>query len=246
MRKVRAKFLYSPNAGVDERWAEEKCTQHCDETKFRLGVSQLFSLFPMKTKSAVAALLLAVASAPVLPAESTVSAEAGARVEVTYVNPEKFTDVKDSATFDERGRDDILALLKEFLVERAAKQLPEGQRLSVTITDVDMAGDFEPWRGPKFDDVRIVKDIYPPGVHLSFKVMDASGAVVKEGAHKLRDLSFQMGAVPTFTSDSLRYEKALLDNWLRSEFPKGKKAAKAVVPGKTLPASRELDDTGRR
>lgn len=177
----------------------------------------------MKTQSAVAALLLAVVSAPVMPAESAVSAEAGARVEVTFVNPEKFTDVKDSSFGTEREREDILALLKEYLVERGAKLLPEGQRLSVTITDVDMAGDFEPWRGPKFNDVRIVKDIYPPSIHLGFKVTDASGAVVKEGAQKLRDLTFQMSATPAFSSDSLRYEKALLDNWLRSEFPKAKK-----------------------
>ena len=176
----------------------------------------------MKTQSVIAAALLAVVSAPVLPAESAGSAEAGARVEVTYVNPEKFTDVKDSNFGTEREREDILALLKEYLVERATKLLPEGQRLSLSITDVDLAGDFEPWRGPKFDDVRIVKDIYPPSIHLSFKVTDASGAVVKEGTQKLRDLSFQMSTPATFNSDSLRYEKTLLDNWLRSEFPKVK------------------------
>ncbi len=178
----------------------------------------------MKTKFAVAAALLAAMSAPVLPAsESAVSAEAGTRVEVVYVNPEKFTDVKDSNFGSERGREDTLALLKDYIVERGAKLLPEGQRLSVTITDVDLAGDYEPWRGPKFDDVRIVKEIYPPSIHLSFKVTDGAGTVVKEGMEKLRDLSFQMSATPAFSSDSLRYEKALLDNWLRSEFPKAKK-----------------------
>ncbi|ATC63912.1 hypothetical protein CMV30_08085 [Nibricoccus aquaticus] len=179
---------------------------------------------PMKTKFAVAAGLLAAVCAPVFPADSAVSAEAGARVEVTFVNPEKFTDVKDSDFGTERQRDDILALLKEFLVERAPKLLPEGQVLSVTITDIDMAGDFEPWRGPKFNDVRIVKDLYPPRIDLTFKVTDASGAVVKEGTQKLRDMSFQMSASPAFSSDSLRYEKALLDGWLRSEFPKVKAA----------------------
>ncbi len=178
----------------------------------------------MKTKFAVAAVLVAVVCAPVFPADSAVAAEAGARVEVIYVNPEKFTDVKDSDFGTDRQREDILALLKEFIVERAGKLLPEGQALAVTITDVDMAGDFEPWRGAKFGDVRIVKDVYPPRIDLTFKVTDASGAVVKEGAQKLRDMSFQMSASPAFSSDSLRYEKALLDGWLRNEFPKGKAA----------------------
>lgn len=190
----------------------------------------------MKTKLLVTAALLAVVCAPVFPADSSVSTQAGARVEVVYVSPEKFTDVKDSQMATERDRDSTLALIKEFLVERAGKLVPEGQKLVITISDVDMAGDFEPWRGPQFNDVRIVKDIYPPRVDLSFKLTDASGAVVKEGEQKLRDLSFQMSATPAFSSDSLRYEKGMLDNWLRSEFPKGKKTAKAEVPGKTLPA----------
>jgi hypothetical protein len=189
----------------------------------------------MKTHYSLTALLFLAVCAPVFPADASDS-QSNARVEVIYVNPEKFTDVKDSEIASDRDRDDILASIREYLVERGEKLIPEGQKLSITISDIDMAGDFEPWRGPRYNDVRIVKEIYPPSVKLSFKVTDASGAVVKEGEQRLRDLSFQMSPVPTFSNDSLKYEKALLDNWLRSEFPKPKKAAKAQVPGKTLPA----------
>lgn len=181
----------------------------------------------MKTKFAVAVALLAVIGVPAFPADSAASAQVDARVEVMYVNPESFTDVKESQMATERDRDSILALLKEFLVERAVKFVPEGQKLVVTISDVDMAGEFEPWRGPQFGDVRIVKEIYPPRVNLAFKLTDASGSVLKEGEQKLRDMNFQMSATPSFSSDSLRYEKGMLDNWLRSEFPKVKKESKA-------------------
>ncbi|MGC4071324.1 MAG: DUF3016 domain-containing protein [Nibricoccus sp.] len=103
----------------------------------------------------------------------------------------------------------------------------------ISISDIDLAGDFEPWRGPQFTDVRVVKDLYPPRVNLSFKLTDASGTVVKEGERQLRNLSFQMTATPAFSSDSLRYEKALLDNWLRDEFPKSKEAKQKKI-GRTL------------
>ena len=182
----------------------------------------------MKIKFVMTAALLAAVCAPVFPADATTSEKSDARVDVVYVNPEKFTDVKDSQTGMDRDRESYLALIREFLVERGSLYVPEGQKLVITISDIDMAGDFEPWRGPKFDDVRIVKDIYPPRVNLSFKLTDASGAVVKEGEKQLRDLSFQMSATPAFSQDSLRYEKGMLDNWLRSEFPrvKGAKTAK--------------------
>jgi hypothetical protein len=176
----------------------------------------------MKTKFAVSVALLAATCVPAFSADSTASAQADARVEVVYVNPDKFTDAKESQIMSERDRDGILSLLKEFVVERAEKLVPEDQKLTITISDIDMAGDFEPWRGPQFHDIRIVKEIYPPRINLTYKLTDAGGAVVKEGEKQLRDLSFQMSASPAFSNDSLRYEKALLDNWLRSEFPKAK------------------------
>ncbi|MGC4071323.1 MAG: DUF3016 domain-containing protein [Nibricoccus sp.] len=78
----------------------------------------------MKIKLAVTAALLAAVCAPVFPADPTAAAQADARVEVVYVNPEKFTDVKTSEIGLERDRDHILAQIKDFLVERATKQVP--------------------------------------------------------------------------------------------------------------------------
>lgn len=146
------------------------------------------------------------------------------QVDVAFDQPEKFTDVRDSYTGTDKGRDGLLGLLKEHLQQRAPRYLPEGQKLSVTFTDVDLAGDYEPWRGVNFHDVRIVKDIYPPRLNFTYKVTDASGAVVKEGSEKLVELAFQMSASPMSSQDSLRYEKAMLDNWLRDTFPKPKKS----------------------
>lgn len=179
----------------------------------------------MKTKLTLVAAALVALNVSAIAADSAAE-KTDARVEVTYVNPEKFADVKDSSYGSERGRDAYLSELKEHLVDRGSKWLAEGHKLAVTITDVDLAGDFEPWRGAQLSDVRIIKEIYPPRVNLSFKITDATGAVVKEGTRELRDLTFQMTTMTIPSSDHLRYEKATLDNWLRSELPRVKKAKK--------------------
>lgn len=141
---------------------------------------------------------------------------AAIRTTVMFFEPEKFTDVRDSATGSIAGRDATLAELKKFIVQRAARHLAPGQKIAITVTDVDLAGDFEPWRGPQFDDIRIVKDLYPPQFKLVFQLTDADGRVVKGGQRELRDLGFMM-KLSINQSDPLRHEKELLEDWLRAE-----------------------------
>lgn len=139
------------------------------------------------------------------------------RAEVVFAHPEKFADAKEDYMGSDQGRDAILDSLRDYVVKQSRHYVPEGQRLAVTVTEVDLAGDFEPWRGPSAMDVRIIKDIYAPRIDLSFKLTDAGGKVLKEGARQLRDLAFMM-KLSINTSDALRHEKALIDDWFRSDF----------------------------
>jgi hypothetical protein len=143
------------------------------------------------------------------------AAAAPVRTEVVFDHPENFTDVKDSDLPSDRGRDDILGRIRTYLVSRSASLLPVGDSLKVTFTDIDLAGDFEPWHGPQWSDVRVVKEIYPPAFKFSYVVSDASGKVVKQGTENIRDLNFQTRVVLD-TSDSLRYEKDILGEWAGS------------------------------
>jgi len=102
----------------------------------------------------------------------------------------------------DKGRDAILAQLKDYIRQRASLYLADGQKLAITVTDVDLAGDFEPTRGTNWEDVRIIREIYPPRVNLSFQVTDADGKVVKEGTRRLVDLAFEMN-VPINNTDPL-------------------------------------------
>jgi hypothetical protein len=174
----------------------------------------------MKPKYVFLAAVLAAA----LNLLSAAHAASNIRVDVNFDHPEKFTDVKDSYMGTEKGRDNYLALIKEYIQDRAPHYLADGQVLTMTFTDIDLAGDFEPGRGPRWDDVRIIKDIYPPRMKFSYKLTDSSGAVVKEGEEKLIDMSFQITANPINSQDSLHYEKTMIDNWLRAQLWQPKKA----------------------
>ncbi|MEO6875061.1 MAG: DUF3016 domain-containing protein [Opitutaceae bacterium] len=143
------------------------------------------------------------------------------RIEVVFTQPEKFTDVRDSYTGSEMGRKAILDQIRDYLVREAKHYVPEGQKLTIDFTDIDLAGDFEPWRGSQGMDIRIVKDIYPPKMDFDFKLTAADGTVIKEGKRQLRDLMF-MSKLSINRTDPLRYEKAMLDDWMRGDFPRAK------------------------
>lgn len=146
------------------------------------------------------------------------ASDAAPRVTVAFFEPEKFTDVRDSGLFSDSGRSAYLEQLRDHLLEQAPRYLLEGQRLEITFTDIDLAGDFELWRGPQYFDVRMVRDIYPPRLEFSFRLLDATGKGVKEARRTLLDLAFQLRASGWSQHDPLRYEKSMLDDWLREEF----------------------------
>ena len=140
------------------------------------------------------------------------------RTEVIFFEPQNFTDATDTYNGGDKSRAAVLDQLKDYLQQRVPMYVPEGYTLKITITDVDLAGEFEPWRAGALRDVRIVKEIYPPRINLAFKLTNAEGETVKAGERVLRDLTFQMSASPASNNDPLRYEKAMIDEWLRTEF----------------------------
>lgn len=164
--------------------------------------------------------LAACASVQKTPA----AAASNKTVTVAFASPEKFTDLKSSSMDSEKDREYLTDELREHIVQRASSRMAEGQTLAITIKDVDMAGDFEPWHSPRVQDVRFIKDIYPPRIDLEFKLTDAGGKVVAEGPRQLRDLSFMMNPSLTTQNDTLRYEKRLIDDWISREFSSLNKA----------------------
>lgn len=172
----------------------------------------------MKTLCIILTGLPLIAGSLVTAAQS--DAKAAPRAEVVFDHPEKFSDVKDDSFGTEKGREAILEQLRDYIQNQAQYYVAPGQTLTITFSDIDLAGDYEP-RGGRSDDIRIVREVYPPRMDLSFRLTDASGAVIKEGTRRLRDLNFMM-ALNVNREDPLRYDKNLLDDWLRKEFPRKK------------------------
>lgn len=136
-------------------------------------------------------------------------------VSVHYRDPANFTEAKHSVGINAIDADAYLKPLKTYITERAARILAPGQRLDIEVTDVDRAGEYEPWLGPNFNTVRIVKDLYPPRIDLDFTLYGADGKVLRAGSRRLRDMGF-LSRVSAIDQDSLRYEKNLIDRWLRN------------------------------
>lgn len=169
-------------------------------------------------------LLLGIAAGCALPADT--ASKAAPRTIVIFDHPENFTDVKDGYVPSDKGRDSILSRIREFLVSRADLLLPEGYRMTVTFSDIDLAGEFEPWHGVQWENVRIIKPIYPPALKFNYSVTDPSGKVVKEGSENIRDMAFQMRLLTPYdgSTDNLAYEKDILNDWARSTLRGLKKA----------------------
>ena len=64
------------------------------------------------------------------------SAKSDTRAEVIFVQPEKFTDVRDSYGNSEKGREGNLSQLRDYIISRANYYVPAGQKLTVTFIRV--------------------------------------------------------------------------------------------------------------
>ena len=147
-------------------------------------------------------------AATATPAESSVS--------VTFVNPEQFTENRFYGRQDRFNRIDYLAQLKAYLIKQGQAVLEPGQSLHVNITDIRLAGAYEPWGGPRWDYVRIMRDSYSPRIDLDFKLVDQDGNVLREGKRVLRNVDYLHSDVGPAAAEGapLYYDKALLRRWL--------------------------------
>ncbi len=109
-------------------------------------------------------------------AQSSSAPTKSGNVTVNFHEADKFTDVRE--TFGGNASQQYLDILSQHLQRKAAALLPPGQQLTVTFTDIDLAGDFLPMKA-SMQDVRVIKDIYIPHMSLSFKINEADGKVKK-------------------------------------------------------------------
>jgi hypothetical protein len=137
---------------------------------------------------------------------------AAAGVTVTYQEPEKFIDVPQS----DQDRAQVLNELTRHF-EKLAQQLPPGQNLTITVTDIDLAGRVEP-RRRSMQDIRILRGGADwPAMELSY-TLEQDGKVLRAGKEHLSNMDYQHRMGRYHNDDYLRYEKQMVDDWFRQQF----------------------------
>src|SRR5258708_17109079 len=117
----------------------------------------------MKTTLPLMAFFGLLAASPAFAAD-----QPAARVEVNFFEPQNYADAKTDSFDTDRGRDQVLAQLKEHILLTPPRYLAQGQHLVINVTNVDLAGEFEPWRGLDFADHPLLREIFPPAITLAF------------------------------------------------------------------------------
>jgi len=157
-----------------------------------------------------AAFLLLLLAAP--------QAAGATRVAVVYAAPERYTDAgRRVAGGAEQAR--VQAALSAHFAWLGARYLAPGRRLTVTVTDIDLAGRLEPWRPQAFD-LRVLREITWPRIRLAFRLFDGEREILA-GDDTIADLAYLRATSGYRASDPLVYEKRMLERWFRTRFSAG-------------------------
>jgi hypothetical protein len=138
---------------------------------------------------------------------------AQADVKVTFVKPEQFADMP----FGQSEKDRVLKELEAHFGKLGAKGLSADQVLKVDVTDIDLAGRLNfSGHGPM--DMRILNGRADwPRMSLHYS-LEANGKVLQSGDVHLADMNYMSRVNRYFSSEPLRYEKAMMDDWFRKTF----------------------------
>ena len=135
---------------------------------------------------------------------------ARADVAVSFINPERYTDIsRDPAESDMELREigDHLKLLGK-------KYLESGVNLRIEILDIDLAG-IDEIIGRQARWTRVIRSDTWPRIALRY-VLDADGRVLDSAEETITDMSYLSRVRLNLPTETLRYEKQMLDDWFRT------------------------------
>ncbi|QLE87047.1 MULTISPECIES: DUF3016 domain-containing protein [Shewanella] len=135
------------------------------------------------------------------------------QVKITWQDPSSYRDVKAASDIQSRYEQRTFDNLTKELSKQVEKRFQPNQKLELVVTDVDLAGDVRPTFGATMNDIRVIKDIYPPRMNFSYQVLEGD-KVIMAGDEKLTDLGF-MHKVGRMDDKPLRYEYRLMEDWLK-------------------------------
>ena len=137
-----------------------------------------------------------------------------ARVLVVYTHPENFLDIRDRVVPSNEGEKAILSDLRAYITKRAPLYLSGGDFLYVNFVNIKLAGVY-PVGAIGNLDRRTILSTTPPMFMFGWAVVDPAGKIVGSGTEKLEEQNFKGLFRSADTGDPLRFEKAVLDDWMR-------------------------------
>ncbi len=138
---------------------------------------------------------------------ATGAAHAAGTVQLSWMQPEQFTDIGPGPA----DRTRHLALLSQHL-QGLGRQLPENQNLVLEVLDVDLAGRVE-WLAQ--DQLRVLRDNGDgPRIKLRWRLL-AGTSTLQSGEAWLSDLSWR--DTPARQGE-LPHERQLIERWFQTTF----------------------------
>lgn len=138
------------------------------------------------------------------------AAQAAGQVQVKWIDPDKYADAGRGALDRER----TLKALGEHL-QSLGQRLPEGQTLSLEVTDVELAGEIDPFFR-LHQDVRVLRGQTDwPRISLRYTLSEGTRTLAS-GAADLSDPNYLYRGLRVSQRGELAYEKRMLDDWVAS------------------------------
>jgi Protein of unknown function (DUF3016) len=155
---------------------------------------------------------LKFAALGIFAASVTFASHAQADAKVAFIAPEKYIDFP-TAEWErtEPQRD----LTRHF--EKLSGKLPKGETLKIDILDVDLAGRLEPTRA-QARELRILRGGADwPTMKFRYAI-ERDGKTIASGVADINDMTYLQRFNRYSTSEPLRYEKRMIDEWFTKTF----------------------------
>lgn len=158
--------------------------------------------------SALSKGLFVLLSIGVAPAASAATVEVSLRPDYRYLDA-------GTSRHDEAQN---LQRLTRHLQQLGQQRLPADQTLQVQLVEVDLAGDTWPTH-TSVHELRIARGGADfPRLTLRYALKGADGQVLRSGEDQLADMNYLRRPELSRSTDPLRYEKRMLDDWFRARF----------------------------
>ena len=142
------------------------------------------------------------------------TANAAGVVQVNFVKPEGFADVRDRTYSGEQN----LKALEQVFTAVAQPYVADGQTLKIEVLDVDLAGEVQP--GGRAYDVRVLRGRADwPRITFRWSV-EGAGAAPRSGEAVVQDMAYLQRIPMAMSETALIYERRMLDEWFKQQFGK--------------------------